>query len=186
MKQHPLTVIDLFCGCGGLSEGFLNHRAFRVLAHFDNNKQAIEVLRKNLVLRHHLTEQEAAIHFFLSLANATIPHKAIENPIGIMSTHYRKADQIIQPYQYGEEATKTTCLWLENLPLLVPTKIVGKGEITTFSSGKKMPSWYSDAVKLSPEERRRVRSKTFQGIANAMAKQWSNYILSQGGTHEFI
>ena len=116
--------------------------------------------------------QQAGIDFFMALANAPIERLAVENPVGIMSRLWRKPDQIIQPYQFGDEAQKTTCLWLKNLPLLVPTKIVGKGEMTTFKSGKRHPKWYADAFKLSAEERAKVRNRTFQGIADAMAAQW--------------
>lgn len=92
---------------------------------------------------------------------------AIENPVGIMSSCYRKPDQIIQPYEFGDAATKTTCLWLDNLPKLIPTRRAGRGEIITLSSGRRMSKWYSSA---SAQE----RSVTFSGIANAMAAQWGN------------
>ena len=81
-------------------------------------------------------DREDAINFFISLSKMDIPYIAIENPIGIMSTVYRKPDQIVQPYMFGDEAQKSTCLWLKNLPLLKPTHIVGKGEIIKFKSGK--------------------------------------------------
>jgi hypothetical protein len=114
-------------------------------------------------------EQIEAIDFFMSLVNSNILKIAVENPISIMSTVYRKPDQIIQPWMFGEEANKSTCLWLKNLPLLVPTNIVGKGEFHTTKSGKRLPKWYN----LPPsEDRWKMRSKTFQGIANAMAEQW--------------
>ena len=77
-------------------------------------------------------DREDAINFFISLSKMDIPYIAIENPIGIMSTVYRKPDQIVQPYMFGDEAQKSTCLWLKNLPLLKPTHIVGKGEIIKF------------------------------------------------------
>lgn len=116
--------------------------------------------------------QQQGIDFFMQLINAPIDKIAVENPIGIMSTKYRKPDQIVQPYEYGHETTKATCLWLKNLPLLVPTNVVDKGEIVTFSSGKRMSKWYADSAKHSPKERERIRNKTFQGIADAMADQW--------------
>ena len=104
-------------------------------------------------------EQEEAIEFFMALANAKIPRIAIENPIGIMSTHWRKPDQIIQPWQFGHGETKATCLWLKNLPPLEPTKVV---------SGRHA------RVHLEPPspERWKNRSRTYQGIADAMAEQW--------------
>jgi len=113
--------------------------------------------------------QQQGIDFFMALANANIPKIAIENPVGIMSTEWRKPDQIIQPWQFGHEATKTTCLWLKGLPELTPTNVVGKGERHVTKSGRSLPKWYN----LPPsEDRWKVRSKTFQGIADAMAQQW--------------
>lgn len=116
-------------------------------------------------------DREDAKKFFMSLVNAPIEKIAIENPIGIMSTFYRKPDQIIQPWQFGHEATKSTCLWLKRLPLLKHTNIVSKGEFVTFKSGKRMTKWYADAAK-DPKTREKIRNKTFQGIADAMAEQW--------------
>ncbi len=113
-----------------------------------------------------------AIDFFNRLVIADVPKIAIENPIGIMSSIFRKPDQIIQPYQFGDPFTKTTCLWLKKLPVLLPTQMVDKGEKTIFKSGKSHPKWYADAFKLSPKERAIARSKTFPGIAAAMAEQW--------------
>jgi len=117
--------------------------------------------------------QQASIDFFMLFANANCERIAIENPVGIMSSQWRKPDQIIQPYWFGDEAQKKTCLWLKGLPKLEPTKMVGKGEFITHKSGKKRPKWFADAFKLSPNERRKVRSKTFDGIAQAMAEQWA-------------
>lgn len=122
-------------------------------------------------------DQEDGIKFFLALANAPIDKIAIENPIGIMSKHFRKPDQVVQPYMFGDSASKTTCLWLKNLPPLEPTKIVEPGERVTLSSGKSLQKWYSDALKAkTPEERRKIRSKTFPGFAKAIAEQWSKVI----------
>lgn len=116
--------------------------------------------------------QRQGIDFFMRFANAKCPKIAIENPVGIMSSVWRKPDQIIQPYQFGEPFSKKTCLWLKGLPHLVPTFIVNKGETIKFPSGKSMPKWYADAFRLPPNERAKLRSKTFLGIANAMAEQW--------------
>ena len=118
--------------------------------------------------------QQQGIDFFMKVINAQIPKMAVENPIGIMSSIYRKPDQIIQPWEYGHKTTKATCLWLKDLPLLKPTNIVEKGEFVTFPSGKRMSKWYADSSKNSPKERERIRNKTFQGIADAMADQWGN------------
>jgi hypothetical protein len=119
--------------------------------------------------------QQQGIDFFLAIAGAMCRRIAIENPVGIMSTVWRKPDQIIQPYQYGDQVQKKTCLWLRNLPHLIPTKIVPLGEQVTFKSGRSMPKWYADAWKLPAKERALLRSKTFPGIAKAMAEQWGGY-----------
>jgi len=86
-----------------------------------------------------------------------------------------KPTQIIQPYMFGDEASKKTCLWLKGLPSLTPTDIVGKGEMITYASGKRMPKWYVDALTTAKTaaERQTIRSKTFPGIAKAMATQWT-------------
>lgn len=107
--------------------------------------------------------QQQAIDFFMKLVNAPINKIAIENPIGIMSKKYRKPDQIIQPWQFGHGETKATCLWLKNLPILNPTNIV---------EGRNQNIW-----KMPPsKDRSKLRSKTFHGIAKAMAEQWTiNY-----------
>lgn len=119
-------------------------------------------------------EQKESFKFFMSLANAPIDKIAIENPVGFISSFWRKPDQIIQPYQFGVSASKKTCFWLKNLPLLKPTKIVDPGERIYFKSGKSQPKWYSDALvkSKSTEERRTMRSKTFKEIADAIADQW--------------
>ena len=123
--------------------------------------------------------QQRSIKFFMDLANAPIEKIALENPIGIMSSEWRKPDQIIQPWQFGDKAQKSTCLWLKGLPKLEHTNIVEKGEFFHFTSkkgvDKKMPMWYYKALRdaKSPEQRRTLRSKTFNGIAKAMAEQWT-------------
>lgn len=123
--------------------------------------------------------QQKSIEFFMKLANCGIEKIAIENPIGIMSGKWRKPDQIIQPWQFGDKAQKSTCLWLKNLPKLQHTEIVEKGEFFEFTSKKgekkRMPMWYYRALKdaKTPEQRRTLRSKTFPGIAKAMAEQWT-------------
>lgn len=116
--------------------------------------------------------QTAAINFFMSFVNIDCTRVAIENPVGIMSTIYRKPDQIIQPFEFGDSYSKKTCLWLKGLPKLIPTKIVDKGGQVKFKSGRSMPKWYADAFRLPPKERSKIRSKTFPGIAAAMAAQW--------------
>jgi len=114
-------------------------------------------------------EQLEALEFVRQLLAAPIPRIALENPVSIISSHIRKPDQIIQPYQFGHEATKTTCLWLKDLPPLIPTKVVSKGDRHVTKSGKSLPTWYN----LPPSaDRWKIRSATFKGIAEAMASQW--------------
>lgn len=115
--------------------------------------------------------QQQGIDFFMSIINAPIPIIAVENPVGIMSSVYRKPDQIINPFEFGHNVSKKTCLWLKNLPALKATNIVDKGEYITFPSGKRMHKWYADKA-FGGEARQKVRNKTFQGIADAMAEQW--------------
>lgn len=113
--------------------------------------------------------QASALAFVQRLLDAPIDRIALENPVSVISTHIRKPDQIIQPWMFGHEATKTTCLWLKGLPFLVPTDVVGKGNRHITKSGKSLPAWYN----LPPSaDRWKIRSATFAGIADAMANQW--------------
>ena len=109
---------------------------------------------------HRLELQKEAVKFFMAFIEAQSPRIAVENPIGRMSSFYRKPDQVIQPWQFGHGEKKATCLWLQGLPKLCPTKVVEGREERVF--------------KLPPsEDRAKLRSKTFPGIARAMAEQWS-------------
>ena len=126
-----------------------------------------------------IKDREEAINFFMLFANADCKHICIENPVGCMSTHWRKPDQIIQPYMFGDQAEKKTCLWLIGLNPLNSTEIVTPPPRTQFESGKSMPQWYAEAWKLPKEERSRVRSKTFPGIAKAIATQFAQQILEE-------
>lgn len=111
--------------------------------------------------------REAAIEFFKALYNAPIPLIALENPVGVLSTKFKKPTQIIHPWQFGHPEPKRTCLWLKGLPKLVPTEIVkpGKSQIVGYSGG------YDNAQK--------VRSLTYKGIALAMADQWQKFVIQQ-------
>jgi len=120
--------------------------------------------------------QQQGIDFFMHFANAKCDKVVIENPVGIMSTKWMKPKQIIQPYQFGDSFKKTTCLWIKGLPMLEPTNIVDPGDFHITKSGKKLPKWYHDALKLSPKERAKARSRTFPGIAKAMASQWGSIL----------
>lgn len=157
---------------------YLSVSGARWYYHPDDKDLPIEQRRPHPNFPTRAQDRKEAIEFFLALANADIPRIAIENPVGIMSKLFHKPQQIVQPYWFGDEATKTTCLWLKNLPNLVPTKMVGKGERVVLSSGKSLPKWYSDSfnTKISTEMRRTLRSKTFQGFADAMAEQWSKLL----------
>lgn len=128
--------------------------------------------------------REDAVDFFMRFINADCEHIAVENPIGIMSTRYRKPDCVIQPWQFGHSETKATCLWLKNLPSLVPTNIIkkpeGGWENQQISNGKytgfknydengKILAWNDPRTKV-------IRSRTYIGIAEAMAEQWTKYL----------
>lgn len=116
--------------------------------------------------------RDNAIEFFMKFVNAPCDKIAIENPVGVISSVYRKPDQIIQPYEYGHPLTKKTCLWLKNLPLLKLTNIV-EPEYVIRADGKRYSKIHVDTFKIKDaKERARIRSKTFTGIANAMANQW--------------
>lgn len=137
--------------------------------------------------------QQQGIDFFMMLVNTNIPKIAIENPVGIMSTVYRKPDQIIQPYQFGHRESKATCLWLKGLPLLAPTKIMepewkknpdgtdwtcSKGKRESIAHSRPQCRWDNQTPsgqnKLGPsKDRWKLRSITYEGIAKAMAEQWS-------------
>lgn len=114
-----------------------------------------------------------AICFFLAFAYADCDKIAIENPIGCMSTYWRKPNQVIHPYMFGDPARKATCLWLKGLPELTATNIV-EPEIVRYKNGKGTDNpWHMETMKLPPSERSKARSKTWQGIACAMAEQWA-------------
>jgi len=117
-----------------------------------------------------------AFDFVITLANAPIDKIAIENPVGYINTHWRKPDQIIHPYQFGHSVNKKTCFWLKDLPKLTPTKMVEKDKTVIWNgTGKKISKWYKDTLWQGNgdlSEVSKIRSRTFQGIANAMAKQW--------------
>jgi len=127
--------------------------------------------------------QQEGIDFFMRFTQTNIKHWAIENPVGIMSKIYRKPDQVIQPYYFGDKSRKTTCLWLNNLPSLYHNQSVNlfddkvthvQPDLITYSNGK---TFSADAAILFPSpERGKLRSKTYPGIAKAMAVQWTEYL----------
>jgi hypothetical protein len=122
--------------------------------------------------------QQRAVDFFLALTRTDIPVWAIENPVGVMSTIYRQPNDIVNPYDFGDAARKRTCFWTKGLPRLRATSFdaplfgqsIDRGTVHVTRGGRILPSWYN--VSSGPN-RARVRSKTFQGIANAIADQWT-------------
>lgn len=119
-----------------------------------------------------LNKRNAAISFFYKFVLADCDRIVIENPLGCMSTAYKKADQIIQPYFFGDPYEKRTCLWLKGVNPLTPSNVVKPPPREKYKSSKSMPEWYAALAKLEKNERSRLRSQTFPGIAAAMAEQW--------------
>jgi hypothetical protein len=118
-------------------------------------------------------QRKDAIKFFIDLYNVDIPRIAIENPVGVMSTEFRKPDQYVHPYYFGDPHSKKTGLWLKNLPLLVPTDIV-EPQFYIYKNGGRDPIWHVETMRLPPDERSKARSRTFPGFAAQMAEQWGN------------
>lgn len=119
--------------------------------------------------------RDEALEFIMKIATLPIDKIAIENPTGWINSHWRKPDQTIQPYQFGDPESKRTHLWLKNLPKLVPTNIVEPKIYGYYKTGKNTgkPIYGNNYLKFS-EDRGMIRSKTFKGIAEAMASQWGN------------
>ena len=144
--------------------------------HPDDAGLPVEQRRPHPRFPNRAQDREDGAAFFMLLANTNVKRIAIENPIGIMSKRWRKPDQSIQPYMFGDPFSKNTSLWLKNLRPLHPSKETDDhGERIVFKSGKTQPKWYSDALSKAKttEERRTLRSKTFPGIARAIAEQWT-------------
>jgi hypothetical protein len=119
--------------------------------------------------------QQSSIDFFLKLYNCKIPRLCLENPAGIMSTLFRKPDQIIYPNSFGDNISKRTCLWLKNLPILLPVSIVSPGYYYKSSNGEMYPAWRWTTGKGDGDR----RSIFFPGVAQAMARQWTDFINNQ-------
>lgn len=144
--------------------------------HPDDKGLPIELRRPHPKFPNRAKDRESGVEFFMFLANADVKRIAIENPVGIMSKRWRKPNQKIQPYMFGDPFSKGTCLWLKNLRNLHPSNETdNRGEWIVFGSGKRLPKWYSDGLTKakSAEERRTLRSKTFPGVARAIAEQWT-------------
>ena len=123
-----------------------------------------------------MKERKKAISFFYKFVMSNCDKVVIENPVGAMSTAYRKPDQIIQPYFFGDPFEKKTCLWLKGVNPLIPTNVCKPEKRHFFKSSNSMPEWYVKLASLPKEERSKARSKTFPGIAQAMAEQWGGNI----------
>lgn len=149
--------------------------------HPDDKHLPVEERRPHPKFPNRANDREEGAAFFMSLANANIPYIAIENPVGIMNTRFRKPDQVVHPYHFGDSASKATCLWLKNLPKLTHTNVVDPGEYIEFASGKRLAKWFSDGLTKTKtaEERRTWRSKTFPGFAKAIAEQWSEFVQNE-------
>lgn len=124
--------------------------------------------------------RESALQFFMLFTSHPCEHVCVENPVGLPNTVYRKPDQIIHPYYFGQPVQKRTCLWLKNLPILVPTKMLPKPEPLYICQGVKSKgkriNWCEGIRGLNKEHRSKARSRTFEGIATAMADQWGHLI----------
>lgn len=126
-----------------------------------------------------MKDREDAVQFFMRFVNADCDRIAIENPIGYMSTHYRRPDQVIHPYQFGDPVRKATCLWLKNLPLLAPTNIVEPDVVHGNGFSMSGVAYYArdengKILAWNDPRTARIRSKTYQGIADAIADQWGS------------
>lgn len=120
--------------------------------------------------------QKESIQLFKDMWNAPIKKKCLENPMPLsdLTKEVGMYHQIVQPYYFGDSFQKPTCLWLKNLPPLIPTKVVERGEFIITKSGNRIPKWYSDAKVASKEKTQSDRSRTFPGLAEAMASQWGH------------
>lgn len=150
--------------------------------HPDDKDLPIEERRPHPRYPNRAQDREDGANFFLFLAGADVKRIAIENPVGIMSTRWRKPDQSIQPYMFGDPYSKNTCLWIKNLRPLHPSQETeDHGERIFFGSGKSQPKWYSDGFTKtkSAVERQKWRSKTFPNIARVIAEQWTIQIAAE-------
>lgn len=135
-----------------------------------------------------LKARKKAAEFFMAFIQAGIPRVCVENPVGYMSTYYRKPDCIVQPYEFGHHARKTTCLWLKNLPPLIPTDVVSPGEILYGGYSVGASSNYATdengkILRWNDPRTAKARSKTFHGIAAAMADQWGGLVSTEDVKH---
>lgn len=174
-KEGPHIQGDVLEILDGGWDMMIAHPPCTYLSNVANKHYNEEMYGKKAIERK--KKREEAINFFYILLNAPIKKIAIENPIGILSTRYRKPDQIIQPYYFGDNEQKTTCLWLKNIPKLLYNNNYEKPNPTGWTmdkNGKIKSHYFTDMPPNEKLHRSLVRSRTFQGIANAMANQWGN------------
>jgi len=151
-------------------DGTVNHGWELAVFHPDCTYMAVSGLHWNKRRPERAALTEAALAFVRKLMACRIPRWAIENPIGCISTRIKKPNQVIQPWMFGEDASKATCLWLKGLPLLAPTNILPGGR-----KARRANQTPSGQNKLGPSpERAMMRAKTYLGIAEAMAEQWGS------------
>ena len=150
---------------------YLSVSGARWYYHPEDKHLPYEERRPHPMHPHRRQYQQEALDFVQSLLDAPIEKIAVENPISVISSRIKKPTQIIQPYEYGHPTSKSTCLWLKNLEPLQPTNIVEPIWINV-SDGKRMSKFHYDTYTLPKEERGKIRSATFPGIAQAMADQW--------------
>lgn len=162
LEREPWDLVVAFPPCT-----FLTVSGNRWFYHPEDKGKPIPQRRPHPNHPNRRADQTKAAAFFMSFVNCGAPLVAVENPIGVMSTIYRKPDQIIQPWQFGHGETKATCLWLSGLPRLVPTSIVREREGRIW----KMPPG---------PDRQKERSRTFAGVADAMADQWGAILKKRG------
>lgn len=179
IMQDVLPLLNGFCGFDTMDgvHHYIGRRWDLIIAHppctyltvtgnrwFDVEKYGEKAVQRQ-------KDREEAVRFFMEIANADCDKIAIENPVGVMSTVWRKPDQIIQPYEYGHPARKSTCLWLKSLPQLIPTEIV-EPMLKEYISKKRRKVCFSADYGSGGSGSSKRRSKTYPGIAKAMAEQW--------------
>lgn len=177
LKGGQITTMDGVTHDVGKWDLLIAHPPCTYLSAAGNRWFNVERYGEKAVERAH--NRDKAAWFFMQFINADVDRIAVENPIGAMSTRYKKPTQIIQPYWFGDPERKSTCLWLKGLPPLSPTDFV-EPSIIVYKNGKGTDSkWHMDAIRLPPSERAKARSKTFPGIAAAMAEQWGGICADQ-------
>ena len=170
LKGGQITTMDGVTHDVGKWDLLIAHPPCTYLSAAGNRWFNVERYGERAIERAH--NRDKAARFFMQFINADVDRIAVENPIGAMSTRYKKPTQIVQPYWFGDAERKPTCLWLKGLPPLQPTNMV-EPNIVKYKNGKGTDcKWHMDTIGLPPAERAKARSKTFPGIAKAMAEQW--------------